>query len=281
MPWFSDRPLHRQFALFCSITLFPRHFAWVLNLVFNMKTLEVWEICQNEAPKCGGSFSLSVGKGNSLSTMSLNMSTLEVSQFRFSLLATCFPVLSRTGSPISGAFFPKGDDAESICARGLSKTFPDVPSRFHVSGGSFDRGSAYFKDLEELLIGCERGITFDCKLSFHIFGNLWNRSEGSIFMQLLYLRCELVECGLPFFQFLPGKFVKSQFLSSVQFSHMKAPNIRISKCAFSFRQFFMKLGLFGMVSCKWIKSFFLGSRDKVLSVLHFCLSTSDFVCGGN
>ena len=62
------------------------------------------------------------------------------------------------------SILPKGDDAESICARGLSKTFPDVPSRFHVSGGSFDRGSAYFKDLEELLIGCERGITFDCKL---------------------------------------------------------------------------------------------------------------------
>ena len=120
------------------------------------------------------------------------------------------------------------------------KRFPmyQASSMYQVAG--FGSGSANREDLEPLPVDEERGIIFHCKLIRH-HGTPQSRSEG----QLLYLRCELVYSGLTFSQFLPGEFINSQFLSSFQFFHfMNTSILRFSKCSFSFRQFFMKSGLF-------------------------------------
>ena len=64
-----------------------------------MKTLKVWEICPIEAPRS----EVFVDQPcNSVDMFLANLGVGIVSRFRSSLLATVFPVLSRTGfSPVA------------------------------------------------------------------------------------------------------------------------------------------------------------------------------------
>ena len=123
------------------------------------------------------------------------------------------------------------------------KRFPmcQASSMYQVPGSG--RDSAHQKYLERLPVDWERVII--CTLNrFCILVLSGIVRKVHSFLQLLYLWGELLKSSLAFSQFVSGEFVKSHFLSPLQFFHfMNASNVSFSKCSFSLRQFFVKPGL--------------------------------------
>ena len=171
-----------------------------------MKTLNVWEIYQNEAPKYAFFADRpSLERKNSrLMAYFAKFGIGIVFPLRSSPLATNFPVLLCTGIPC-------GTLIRSVQSQ---KRFPVSQKNSTYQVACFGRASTKIEDLEQLLADWE---TLATASRFNMLKLFWIIHRIHLFLQLLYLRSELLYRIMTFCQFLYWEFVNSQFLSSLQF----------------------------------------------------------------
>ena len=209
-------------------------------------------------------------------------------------LATGLPVLLCNGIPPVALWFVEwripswGVCDGSNIRRGLPKHFPMYQANSMYQISDFGRGSASHKDLEQVPVDWERGI-ISTPYRFYIlkFSRIFHTIHS--FLQLLFLWSKLLYGSVTFSQFVPGDYVNSHFLSSLQFFHfMDTSDASCSKCFFSSNQFFMRLGL---PSSRFLIPIFPLSNSKRLewaclwnsrmdmlreSTVHSCFKMSDF-----
>ena len=117
-------------------------------------------------------------------------------------------------------------------------TFPDVPSKFHVSS----RRLWSRLSIPQGLVMTAGWLGTCDNFPLQIDSTSCNSLESFIQFTLSCNSC--IKSSLTFSQFMPGEFVNSHFLSPLQFFYFtNTSNVSFSKCFFSLRKLFVKPGL--------------------------------------